>query len=88
MTHHPQKFHDCHNKFCIKDEIERRIRKKVDEIMLLLVQELKTMIQDFRVQSDIDMDQILEDTCNELKLNFNQVHSIGDDFTTKIQILS
>jgi hypothetical protein len=41
---HPAKFHECKSKFCIKEEIERRVRKKVEEVMLLLVQELKTMI--------------------------------------------
>jgi len=41
---HPARFHECSSKFCIKEEIERRVRKKVEEVMLLLVQELKTMI--------------------------------------------
>jgi hypothetical protein len=41
---HPARFHECSSKFCIKEEIERRVRKKVEEVTLLLVQELKTMI--------------------------------------------
>ena len=41
---HPAKFHECSSKFCIKEEIERRVTKKVEQVTLLLVQELKTMI--------------------------------------------
>jgi hypothetical protein len=46
------------------------------------------MIVEFRLNDKVDLDQIIEETLNDLKINSNQMQVIGDDFSSKIQIIS
>ena len=69
--HKVHKFHECQSKLCIKEEIERRIKKKVEEITLLLIKELKTMILEFRRDDKINIDHIIQETLDDLRVHSN-----------------
>jgi hypothetical protein len=45
---HQKKFHECSSKFCLKDEIERRMKHRIEEVINILTNEIKMMIADFK----------------------------------------
>ena len=61
---------------------------KVEEIIQILVNEVKMLILDMERVGGVNIDEILQETYNQLNLNFNAVFDIGDRYNTKMQVMN